>query len=171
MVVFHTMDLILTLCQRINKHVVIEKHYSQMFGNRESKRLINTKCRYSGDCRDLDCEHRCICSFAETASGMQYRQQDKDNHIIGLKLKCFGPFLLKAMIAPFAATGAILSGIEAGARALGVQDFPLWVLPAYFFRPTTFAFEKRLDFCGECPEYPCEDLRLFRKCGTTSSCM
>ena len=32
-------------------------------------------------------------------------------------------FFSNAMIAPFAATGAVLSGIEAGARALGVKDF------------------------------------------------
>lgn len=32
-------------------------------------------------------------------------------------------FFTNAMIAPFAATGAVLSGIEAGARALGIKDF------------------------------------------------
>ncbi|MDR3592733.1 MAG: thiamine pyrophosphate-dependent enzyme [Negativicutes bacterium] len=32
-------------------------------------------------------------------------------------------FFTNAMITPFAATGAVLSGIEAGARALGIKDF------------------------------------------------
>nr|HPI98883.1 hypothetical protein [Synergistales bacterium] len=32
-------------------------------------------------------------------------------------------FSTNSMISPFAATGAVLSGIEAGARALGMKDY------------------------------------------------
>lgn len=56
MVKFHTMDLILTLCQRVDKHVVIEKHYSQKFGDAESKKIRTIKCRHSNNCKDSDCK-------------------------------------------------------------------------------------------------------------------
>lgn len=55
MVAFNTMDLVVRYCSRIQKHVTVEKHYTQKMGRPSSKSLLTVNCRNAGQCADSDC--------------------------------------------------------------------------------------------------------------------
>jgi len=55
-VIFHTMDLVVDLCTRSNRHVTLEKHYAQEAGNPDTKKLQSIKCRYAARCSNSDCK-------------------------------------------------------------------------------------------------------------------
>ncbi|HMM20372.1 MAG TPA: hypothetical protein PKA10_06505 [Selenomonadales bacterium] len=55
MVAFNTMDLVVRFCSRLQKHVTLEKHYTQKMGRPGSKSLLTVNCRNAGQCAESDC--------------------------------------------------------------------------------------------------------------------
>ncbi|MBP2646373.1 MAG: hypothetical protein H6Q75_1813 [Firmicutes bacterium] len=55
MVVFHTMDLTVNVCDFHGKPVTLEKHYTQKAGQPETRKLHSVVCRNKKQCKNKTC--------------------------------------------------------------------------------------------------------------------